>query len=216
MVTSGDLWYEISVWDAKDFCLRMSKLLTRGLSTQERSYNDMIRASQKLSKERHTSWREWVAGMQEKIAAWWQDTMPACIRQEVQNLEAIEGMIHELLQRCGQALVTHWVTAQVADATGRLRSGATRIGARDSLRIGECPVRIYYHILDLKGEVHPSYATSYLLAAENNKAVAELLGHASLTGEQLRIEHPRIEQTADFFVMSSNFLPPVQRVTDKA
>ena len=77
----------------------------------------MIRASQKLSKERHTSWTEWVAGMQEKIVEWWQDTMPACIRQEVQNLEAIEGMIHELLQRCGQALVTHWVTAQVADAT---------------------------------------------------------------------------------------------------
>ncbi len=41
MVTSGDLWYEIYVWDAKDFCVRMSKLLTRGL-TQERSYNDMI------------------------------------------------------------------------------------------------------------------------------------------------------------------------------
>ena len=64
-----------------------------------------------------TSWREWVAGMQEKIAEWWQDTMPACIRQEVQNLEAIEGMIDELLQHCGQPLVTHWVTAQVADAT---------------------------------------------------------------------------------------------------
>ena len=77
----------------------------------------MIRASQKWSKERHTSWTEWVAGMQEKIVEWWQDTMPACIRQEVQNLEAIEGMIDELLQHCGQALVTHWVTAQVADAT---------------------------------------------------------------------------------------------------
>ena len=117
MVTAGDLWYEISEWDAKDFCIRMSKLLIRDLPTQERSYNDMIRASQKLNKERHTSWREWVAGMQEKIAEWWQDTMPACIRQEVQNLEAIEGMIDELLQHCGQTLVTHWVTAQVADAT---------------------------------------------------------------------------------------------------
>ena len=77
----------------------------------------MIRASQELSKGSNILWSEFVTSMREKIAEWWQDTMPARIRQEVQNLEAIEGMIDELLQRCGQALVTHWVTAQVADAT---------------------------------------------------------------------------------------------------
>ena len=28
-----------------------------------------------------------------------------------------EGLVDELLQHCGQVLLTHWVTSQVADAT---------------------------------------------------------------------------------------------------
>ncbi len=45
--------------------------------------------------------------------------MPARIRQEVHSLEAIEGLVQELLQRCRQTLVTHRVTAQVPNSLGR-------------------------------------------------------------------------------------------------
>ena len=78
----------------------------------------MIRASQELSQERRTSWSEWVAVMRENMGKWWQDTMPVCIRQEVHSLEAIEELVQELLQHCGQTLVTHWVTAQAQHSTG--------------------------------------------------------------------------------------------------
>ena len=78
----------------------------------------MIRVLQELSKERRTSWSEWVAVIRENMVKWWQDTMPVCIRQEVHSLEAIEGLVQDLLQHCGQTLVTHWVTAQVQHSTG--------------------------------------------------------------------------------------------------
>ena len=76
----------------------------------------MIRASQELSKGGNTLWSKFVTSMQEKMAEW-RDIIPVRIRQKVQSLEAIEGLVDELLQRCGQVLVTHWVTDQVADTT---------------------------------------------------------------------------------------------------
>ncbi len=71
----------------------------------------MIRASQELSKESRQIWTEFMVAMQEKMAEW-ENIIPASIRQEVQNLEAIGGLIDELLQHCGQILVTCWVTDQ--------------------------------------------------------------------------------------------------------
>ena len=76
----------------------------------------MIRPSEELRKGNHKMWTEFVASMQEKIAEWW-DRSPVSIWQEVHSLEAIAGLIQELLQHCGQTLVTRWVTAQVQNST---------------------------------------------------------------------------------------------------
>ncbi len=76
----------------------------------------MIRASQELSQGSDALGSEFITAMQEKMAEW-RDIIGHFdrIHQEVQSLEAIEGLVDELLSRCGQAPVTHWVTDQVAD-----------------------------------------------------------------------------------------------------